>query len=274
MKRLLIATDFSPASDAAVEYGSRLAAALDAAITLVAAYEEMPVPVADTASITFIDAAAAKSIVEEGLIRQQTLFRQNHHQPIRTQAVKGPVVQSILSAAADANADLIITGMKTSGRQLRKIFGSTVTTLARKTHIPLLVIPEAATFAPPANILLGNDIRPDTNIHILDPLRELVALFSSKLYAVRVVQKGTKEMIEVIHHPDPLQSLDKTWNVKYEYPMGDDITGILNDFAQAHAVNMVVMLPHTHLAPERWFMRSQTRHMIFETELPLLILPE
>jgi hypothetical protein len=32
--------------------------------------------------------------------------------------------------------------------------------------------------------------------------------------------------------------------------------------------------PHPHSLPERWFIRSHTREMIFEASIPLLILPE
>lgn len=274
MKRLIIATDFSPASDRAVEYGAKLATALNAAVTLVAAYEEIPVPVVDTASITFMDGGDTRDLVEAGLVRQRDLFQQDKMQPLQTLAVKGPVAQSILDTAVQIDADMIIAGMKGAGRSARKLFGSTVTTLARKTPIPFLVIPEEAGYTPPMNILLGNDIRPDTNIHVLDPLRELVALFDSRLYAVRVIQEGAKEVIEVIHRRSPLQNLDKTWDITYEYPLGDNVVDGLNAFARAHSIDMVVMLPHSHTLPERWFIRSHTREMIFDTGIPVLILPD
>jgi hypothetical protein len=149
-----------------------------------------------------------------------------------------------------------------------------VTALARKTPVPLIVVPEGARYMPPVNILLGNDIRPDMNIHVLDPLREFVAIFGSKLYALRVVQKGAKEFIEVIHNRSPFQDLDKTWNIKYEYEMGDDVVSNLNEFARDHAIEMAVMIPHPHSFPERWFIRRHTREMIFEAKIPLLILPD
>lgn len=274
MKRLLVATDFSPASDRAVEYGLKLALALEATVTLVAAYEEIPVPVTDTMSMTFINAAGVKGLVEQGLRRQREFFQQTRVQPVETLAIRGPVVAAILDAASELYADMIIAGMKGKGKSVRKLMGSTVTALARKTHVPLLVVPEEARYMPPVNILLGNDIRPDMNIHVLDPLRELVAIFEPKLYALRVVKKGAKEFIEVIHNRSPLQDLDKKWDMKYEYEMGDDVVSSLNEFARAHAIEMAVMIPHPHSFPERWFIRSHTREMIFEATIPLLILPD
>ena len=274
MKRLLIATDFSPASDRAAEYGLKLAEALDAAATLIAAYEDIPVPITDTMSMTIVDAAGIKDAVEQGLRRQQGRYQQDRVQPIETLAVKGPVVASILNSAAELNADMIVVGMKGKGKAVRKLLGSTVTALGRKTRVPLLVVPEEARYSPPARILLGNDIRPDTNIHVLDPLSELVAIFGSTVYALRLIQKGAKEFIEVMNSPNPLQAYDKRWNVKYEYEMGGDVAGALNEFARTHDIEMAVMVPHPHTLPERWFIRSHTREMIFEARIPLLILPD
>jgi nucleotide-binding universal stress UspA family protein len=274
MKRILIATDFSAASDRAVEYGSKLAAALDAAATILGAYQEIPVPVTDTMSLAIIDAADARELVESGLLRQKELFQQSKVQAMSTLSVKGPVVGSILEAAQEENADLIIVGMKSRGKALRRLFGSTVTALARKTTIPLLVVPEEARYQPPSAILLGNDVRPDTDLHVLDPLKELVAIFSARLFALRVIQKGTKEFIGILHGPNPLSSLEKAWDIKYEYEMGDDVVENLNNFAGSHNIGLVVMMARPHSLPQRWFMGSHTHEMIFEARMPLLILPE
>ncbi|WP_431209576.1 universal stress protein [Puia sp. P3] len=134
MKHILIATDFSPASEQAVDYGIHMAAALGAAVTIFSAYQEIPVPVADTMSMTFIDTAAARDSVEQGLRRLHRQFRTSDV-AIGTLAVKGAIVPSILHAADRLKADLIVTGMKGKGRPIRRLLGSTATTLARKTPV-------------------------------------------------------------------------------------------------------------------------------------------
>jgi len=273
MKHLLIATDFSPASERAVDYGVHLAAALGAAITVVSAYEEIPVPVADTMSMTFIDTAAARDIVRQGLWRLQQRYQKDNVQ-LETLAIKGAIVPSILNAAAGLNADLIILGMKGKGRSIRKLLGSTATTLAQKTPIPLLVVPQAAGFRPPTNSLFSSDLRPDTNIHVLDPLRQLVHAYHSKLYVLRIIQKGAQEFFEVIHNQAPLRVLDSTWDVKYEYKIGEYVVDSINEFARTEDIQMLVMIPHPHSFPERWLMGSHTKEMLFESTIPLLLLPE
>lgn len=274
MKHILIATDFSPSSQWAVDYGIHLAAAIGATATVIAAYEEIPIPVADTMSMTFIETTAARDIVEEGLHRLHDRFQQEQLPPIRTLAVKGPAVASILNTAAELKAEMIVAGMKGKGKSVRKLLGSTVTALARKTTVPLLVVPDHAKFIRPANILFGNDIRPDTDIHVIDPLRQLVSAFHSTLYVLRILQKGAGEFVEVVRNQAPLRALDSTWDVKYEYQLGDDVVAALGKFAEAHNIQLVVMIPHPHSLPERWFMGTHTREMLFAASTPLLLLPE
>jgi len=273
MKHLLIATDFSPASEQAVDYGVHLATSLGAAVTILSAYEEIPVPVADSMSMTFIDTAAARDTVKQGLWRLRQRYLKNNA-TLETLAAKGAIVPSILNAAAELNADLIIVGMKARGRSIRKLLGSTTTRLARKTRVPLLVVPETTGFQPPTSILFGSDLRPDTDIHVLDPLRQLVGAFHSRLYVLRVIQKGAEEFFEVIHNQAPLRYLDATWDVKYEYKIGEYVVDSINEFVRAQAIQLIVMVPHPHTLSERWFMGSHTREMLFEANIPLLLLPE
>lgn len=274
MKRLLVATDFSPASDRAVEYGLKLAAALGAAVTIVAVYEELPIPVTEPLSISLLESSGAAEQVEAGLLRQKQLFEKSDFSQVQTLAVKGSVVNSILSTAEELQTDMILAGMKKRGKTTRRLFGSTITALAKKTTIPLLVVPEETHYTPPATILLGNDIRPDTDIHVLDPIKELVALYGSKLYALRVIQKGETELIGILHQPNPLRELDNFWDIKYEYQTGENIVDVLNEFARTHSIGMIVMVAHRHSIPERWFLRSYSREMIFAAAVPVLIIPE
>ncbi|WP_431209577.1 hypothetical protein ACQ86N_25935 [Puia sp. P3] len=102
----------------------------------------------------------------------------------------------------------------------------------------------------------------------------MVHAFHSKLFVLRVIQKGAEEFVQVIQNQTNLRLLDNTWDVKYEYKMGDYVVDSINEFAQTQGVRMIAMVPHRHSLPERWFMGSNTREMLFEANLPLLLLPE
>src|SRR5579872_6647746 len=147
MKNMLIATDFSPAARDAARYTMRLAEVFGSSVSLVSVYSTLPVTVSESlAVVTTFD--KRKTIVER-LAAEASVLTPGA-ESVHTIAKEGPRVESILAVAGQVGAELIVVGMKDEGRKTRRLFGSTVTGLARKTTIPILVIPEGFGFSPPA----------------------------------------------------------------------------------------------------------------------------
>ena len=271
MKRILVATDFSRASERALEYGIQLADALDAAITLVNVFREIPMPVAEGVPVVYM--TERRQYVEQQLALQAALFTDRLKVPIETLAVEGATATCILDSAKEVGAGLIIAGVKSEGKGIRRVFGDTLTELARKTDVPLLAVPESSMYCPPENILLGDDINAGADAHLLDPLLEIASVFHSRIYVARVIKKEVQEILAILMRPPVVGSLEKELRVQFEYPVDKDVVEGLSRFVENHPVNMVVMLPHLHFAPERWLVKGHTWSMIFRTKVPLLILP-
>jgi hypothetical protein len=164
--------------------------------------------------------------------------------------------------------------MKGSGKTTRKFLGSTVTSLARKTTIPIVVIPEGVPYRSPRTIALANDNSSQAGTHLLDAFRNLVEKFHSTLYIVRIITKKSNEVIEVLNRSSNLNKMVGKLKPLYEYPLDKNINKALNNFISTHHVDMLAMIPHKESLPERWFLRSNTREMLFKANIPLLILPE
>jgi len=271
MKTFLIATDFSPASRSATRYGIALARAFNGRVILVNAYPHVPVAVTEPLIFTAPDMGAWAT---QKLQEEADSLNSENVTPVEILAKEGPYTDAILDVAKEMNADLIIAGMKGSGKATRRFFGSTVTSLARKTSTPLLVIPEEASYKSPQTIALANDISGQAGTHLLDALSGLVEKFHSKLYIVRVITKKSDEVVEVLNRPSNLTTMAGEMEPLYEYPMDKNITKALDNFTSTHQVDMLVMIPHKESLPEKWFLRSNTREMLFKTDIPLLILPE
>ncbi|MEO6290245.1 MAG: hypothetical protein ABIO76_10005, partial [Ginsengibacter sp.] len=60
----------------------------------------------------------------------------------------------------------------------------------------------------------------------------------------------------------------------FEYAIDSDINHALHESITNHNANMLAMVPHKHEWIEKLFKKSETKEMIFHTEVPLLILPE
>ena len=196
MKTILAAIDFSAASHNAAIYATELAKAFNARLVVFHAYLTIPVPLTEALVAVvpddpepFIAHRLNNEIEEldpEGIVDMDARF------------MEGRASDAIKEAARRFNADLIVLGMKKENKDVRRLFGSTVTALTGKTTVPLLVVPEEARFSPVRSIALATDtdITDDTNSHITDTLCEIGQQFGSKLYVVRIANHLTADRFQ------------------------------------------------------------------------------
>ncbi len=269
METILIATDFSTASRNASLYGVQLAKALNANIILFNAYKVPPPAPAFNASISRYDIMMQtdKRLLDEAdfLDPKRTL--------IEIICDEGMAEDAIINIANEKKADLIITGMKGSGKNFKKIFGSTATSLVKNTSIPVIIVPEDASFKNPDTVVFAGD-NIDLDKDVPQQLKEITQLFKSKLYVVRVIKNKNEEWFEVSDTPQKLNKIVQMPDTSFQYPVDKDIRHALNEFINAHHADMLVMVPHKHEWLERLFRKSETKDMIFHTRIPLLVLPE
>lgn len=269
---ILIATDSSEAARNATRYGLRLARTLHARVVLAGAYQQVPIPVTDAPVI--LTPADMRFRVDRQLQSEADRWADEEQVTVDLVSREGPTAKVILDVAKETGAGLIITGQKDRGNAVRKLFGSTVTRLASKTQVPLIVVPEGAVYATPRAIALANDMSESNDIHTLDMLHLLTETFHSKLYIVRVIVRRSEEVVEILKRYPSLEKMTNGLEPVMEYPIDNDIPRALDKFISGHQVDLLAMLPHHHSAPENWFVGSVTREMIFIAKIPLLILPD
>ena len=264
MKTILIATDFSTASRNALLYGTEFAKVINAKIILFSAYMiPKPAPVINVTKSRYdIMMQTDKLLLDEA----------DRFDPERTtieiQCDEGLAADTVVNTANEKKVDFIIAGMKGSGKTFRKIFGTTAAALAKKTNIPLIIVPEKARFKNLEIMIFANDAS-ELDKGIPKYITEISQLFKSKLYVVRVIKN------EKIFEVNTSRLLKHTSAVpEFEYSADADISYALNTFVEMNKADMLVMIPHKHEWLERMFIKSDTKNMIFHTHVPLLIIPE
>lgn len=271
MKKVIIITDFSNASHNAAKYGVELACFIGADIILFHAYS-VPVSVPDTFYV--IDPVEMKKTAEEKLLEEATQLKKSSLQPVEIIAAEGEVAPTIAGFARKHKDAIIVCGMKGEGRQIKRFFGSTVTSLIGKIGNALLVIPEDATYMAIKQMALATDIDVETDEHTVDLLQNIGEKYTAKLFIVRVLKDNMDLAVELTNRSERLLYKLKLLNPEYVYPRANDVVKGLEDFAADHDIQMLVLIPHQHTIFERLFLKSDTRKMIFHTHIPLLILPE
>jgi nucleotide-binding universal stress UspA family protein len=272
MKTIFVATDFSKASHDASLYGMRLAEAFNARLILFNSYDHVRVPAGKRLSNA---SEGLESLIQNRLKAKAKIINPENAVDLKPFCNEGPAEESILKAAKHVKADIIVVGMKKTGRGFRKLFGSTVTALAAATSIPLIVVPEGVRYSSPVTIALANesDLEKDADKHLLDSLIEIGEKFYSRIYLVRVAKNKHHESFEVLNRPVRLNKMVSSLHPQYECHHGVSTPQALNDFISKNSVDMLALLPHKHSLLERLFIKSITRSMVFEAHIPLFIIP-
>lgn len=272
MKNILIATDFSPAARSATRYGIRLAAALNAKVSFATAYEPLPVPVDETPAIVNPD--DMQDVVMDQLHGEAELFATPGAPRIEVYSREGPSSESILATAKDMHANLIIAGMKEHGKGLRRLFGSTVTGLAKKTDLPFLVVPEGTEYKAPSRIVIANDYMPNAEITIPPFLRFLAAELKATITVIRFLGDRAAEVIELLDYSSHLRRVTGVISPLEVLPSTGYATDKLIAYLAGHGSDLLVMSVHHQSLAERWLGGNPAREMMFTTRVPFLLIPE
>jgi nucleotide-binding universal stress UspA family protein len=154
------------------------------------------------------------------------------------------------------------------------VFGSAASGILRKTHSPLLIIPETAKFKKPENILFSNDHK-FNDVADLDPMvKKMFKNYNSTVHVVSVVPEkttaGTGSRAAVADEKIEKYFGD-TLHV-YHTVENDDVVDGLNTFVEQNKIDIVTMIPHKHNLFEKLFIGGATKKMAFHTHVPLLSL--
>lgn len=133
--RILVPTDFSETSDAALDYAKELAATLGASIHLVHVFED-PYRVAAFAPEVY--GGVSPGLREAAIARAERELRARV--PESFDLLTGPTAQAIVDCAAERGADLIVMGTHGRTALAHLVLGSVAEHVVRTARCPVLTI--------------------------------------------------------------------------------------------------------------------------------------
>lgn len=268
MQNILVPVDFSPVSRNAAIYAAELAKKFNAKLYLFHAYM-LPTPVSEVPYV-MVTADEMQQENEEFLKKEADQLHATYKVEVEWQVRIGIASDEIRVLAAEKNADLIVMGMKGAGG-LDKIIGSTTTNVIRKVKVPVLVIPEKATYQAIQHITYAYDLNDPSGSALFQPLLDLAAGYQSRFSLLHVQSPG-----EAKANNDPgnsaLEALFMGRQVSWVTAEDSSVTRGISDYLLQHPAELLAMIAHRHNFFERVFSKSHTAAMAYETNIPLLIL--
>lgn len=193
--------------------------------------------------------------------------------PISTIVKRGKLIPSIIAIQKELKMDLIIMGTK-GAEAYEEDIPTRTSRFVQEADLPVLVIPEKATkFRLDTIILtLGKErIADRTPLYVL---LEVSRKFNARVHVLTVhtekVIAGYSEDDE--SNENTLQYFLEKFYSHHSFAESDDIEKGIREYIEKYDIDMLAIMPKTHLKGDAASQGRLTRHLTLHSDIPLLVL--
>jgi nucleotide-binding universal stress UspA family protein len=158
---ILVATDFSPASSGAVEYGRILAHRFGASLRLLHVVEDPLLAAAWSEAYAF-DTSALRERLRSGAEDEITKIAATLDVPVTTEVIVGSPARAIIGRSAEPDIDLVVMGTHGRSGVSHLLLGSVAERVVHGARCPVLTVREGSGHfeAVPATVLTAEAAAP------------------------------------------------------------------------------------------------------------------
>ena len=277
MSTILVPTDFSDGSMAAVRYGIALANRTEGAkLVLFAAYHLPPPP----AELAWEAIQQFHGRIEEdtrkGLAELESSVNAQLKTPCEAVCVQGLAADAILDAMATHRPMLTVMGSRGATGLERIFFGSVAAEVAQRTEQPLLVVPASATVAKFEQVLFATDFK-EGDENLAARLRGYAAQEGPLHITFIHVADGKEPTLHERAHLEAFQqrarAVAEAPDMAFEFVRYPDVSEAVEDRLQDGAFDVLVLAPGHRNWLSRLFDPSVSAQMLKHLTVPVLLSP-
>lgn len=270
MVNILVPTDFSDLSKIALDFAVKVSNKLDGNITLV---HVISIHQSSRASMRLRLESLEEELIScakedmQGLIASVSGDIESSTK-IQTKIVQGSSFNiAIKNEAKKLRSGLVVMGTRGANGLRKLVLGSNTTAVIESSRIPVLVVPELATFKSFKKLVYATDLR-----HIEEEVEALLPymkIFECDLNIFHVVssekalapaETKIKEAIAKVEYP----------KIKINIVVSKDVDAAVEKYVTENKTDLLTTFTHDHSFYDRLFDRSLTRKLAFQSKLPLL----
>lgn len=273
MKTIIVATDFSPVADNAVEYAAAAARQINAKLVLFHLH---------TVSIHAVNARVSPLALQEMLDRNKERFeakgeaiQQTYGIDVEVDWYIGDFYESIRASVERFNADLVVMGMAAKSLE-QDLLGNTTTAAIHKLLTPILAIPEGAKFTGVKEVLFACDMMYGAQRAVLEQVRKVSGGFGANVtvFHVNKTISAIKENETAISpHEDTFDEMFDGLSYYFKEVQSKAVLDEINKEIIAIDADILIMVPLRYGFWSSLVHKSKTRIMASQSEIPLLSIP-
>lgn len=275
LKKLLVPTDFSASAQNAYCFALDMIKEAGAHLQLVHYYQAEldPVyPYFGAASFKFIQKLKEKLKTSSQNEHLAAARQEGSSLEVETSLLEGFVETELPQRAADIAADMIIMGTTGEGGTLNKWLGTVSSTIAQKATCPTLLVPNGVKFKGFQQILFASDFQTDDEA-ILQQVFDFAAVYGANVHFVHVADPSKPDhnapqlSIEPFFREKAPHSTFTMTTIKNSRPME-----AINRYSKAHNIELVALATTQRSLMANILHKSMTKQLIFNSEIPLMVL--
>lgn len=269
MKKILVATDFSPAALNAANYAAEMASAIQADLYLLHVCPTA-LPYGEAAVLVYANDTAA---AEKDMIAFKEKIRTGESPvlSIETEVNMGIFFDELKNACERIKPYAVIMGAQGTTASERFFFGSHSSYAARHLQWPLITVPAGVRFSAIKKIGLACDFDHVIESVPSDEIKMLIKDFNAELHVLNAgKQKGFDP--EVVFQSGMLQEMLQGYKAQYHFIAAEDKDQGLIDFVENNDIDMLVVLPKRHGLLGALVHKSHTKQLVLHSHVPVLAL--
>lgn len=270
MKKIVFPTDFSEASEKALQVVKYLAKKSTATIHLFHTYN---IP---ATMYTHVETVIPQQLLDDIRIsaENQTVALKSKLEEegfdVETTVEMGTITDEIISFTKNNACDLLVMGTTGDNNLVNKLIGSNASSVLMRVEVPVLLVPKDAVFDGIFSIVYLDELKEDDTavLHKLFALSDEIGAHN-----VTLLNVNTGFFFEPINEHLMIQ-LNRAFGeekIKLDTVDGADVKEGIDHYLEEKQVDLVVMSTHKKTILERLFMQSNTKLMAMQTKVPLLV---
>lgn len=279
MKRILVATDFSPTAEKAFRFALDIATKAKGAIIL--NHNFTP------AESTFVAAEQTRKryntqAESDSLKRLQRLKKkvaEDSGVAVSTIVGRSPLITNLLGFAEHNHIDLIVMGTQGATGLKKTIIGSVAARVIEKADVPVLLVPAKYKLEEPKQFVFATNYQPSDKqaLKLVNALAKLYHAEVTVLHFLSVYETETEKERKRREFDSYAFSLQRYFNesrMKFHLLETSSITETMENLDKKFPYDLLVMVRRQKTLLEKFFVKSFTKNMAYITDKPLLIVPE
>ena len=279
MKNILVPTDFSATSKNAAIYALQLARQISAAkVILYNAYQPPLVIDAMVPAVQLWDESMLKKESQEALDRFKITLQSfcPENCLLETYCEYAVLNDGLDETCTATDTGLIVMGITGGGMISEKLVGSNTVAVARHTKVPVIIVPGDTHFKRVEQVMLLSDFdKADQSIPV-NAIRMFLQETKAKLMVYNLEDKPNQQGVmypsNVVGESYAVHGILEDLHPTYHFGKNKNFTDSINQFADDHAVNIIMTIPKKHGLLDSLFMTSHTTKLAFHSHVPLMVI--